>query len=197
VKTPLPVLKDEALAGRTGAVSIHEMRWRHDGHARSEKSVPNQRGIALLFLMAILGASEIRAQEPAATAQHPSHDAPAIVAKNKTNGRAQEHRFWDKKNDWLFAGVGAARTFDYFSTLNLRRRGDQEILLTNEIVDNHAAFAAIEAAGTGVSIGASYLFHRYGHHKLERWTSIVHFGLTTSGAVRNYSLKTAHPKSVP
>jgi len=25
--------------------------------------------------------------------------------------------------------------------------------------DNHAAFAAIEAAGTGVSIGASYLFH--------------------------------------
>ncbi len=94
----------------------------------------------------------------------------------------QEHHFWDKKNDWLFAGVGAARTL---------------ILLTNEIVDNHAAFAAIEAAGTGVSIGASYLFHRYGRHKLERWTSIVHFGLTTSGAVRNYCLKTAHPKSGP
>ena len=90
-----------------------------------------------------------------------------------------------------------ARTFDYFSTLNLRRRGDQEILLTNEIVDNHAAFAAIEAAGTGVWIGASYLFHHYGHHKLERWTSIVHFGLTTSGAVRNYCLKTAHPKIAP
>ena len=108
-----------------------------------------------------------------------------------------EHRFWDKQNDWWFAGVGAARTFDYISTLNLRRRGDQEVLLTNDIVDNHAAFAAIEAAGTGASIGASYLFHRYGHHKLERWTSYVHFGLTTSGAVRNYCLKTAHPKTIP
>jgi len=44
------------------------------------------------------------------------------------------------------------------STLNMRRRGDHEILLTNDLVDNHAAFAVVEAAGTAVSIGASYLF---------------------------------------
>jgi hypothetical protein len=104
-----------------------------------------------------------------------------------------EHRFWDTTNDLLFAGVGAARTLDYFSTLNMRRRGRQEILLTNDVVDNHAAFAVIEAAGTGASIGVSYLFHHYGHHKLERATSIVHIGLATTGAVRNYCLKTAHP----
>jgi hypothetical protein len=178
-------------------ILIREKRQRHEGRARSEKNVLNQRRIAPLFLMAVLGVSEIRAQEPAAATQTPSHDAPAIVAKNMAKGPAQEHRFWDKKNGWLFAGVGASRTLDYFSTLNLRRRGDQEVLLTNEIVDNHAGFAAIEAAGTGVSIGASYLFHRYGHHKLERWTSIVHIGLTTTGAVRNYCLKTAHPKTLP
>jgi hypothetical protein len=104
------------------------------------------------------------------------------------------HRFWDKENDWLFAGVGASRTFDYFSTLNMRQRGRQEILLTNDVVDNHAAFAVIEASATGVSIGAAYLFHHYGHHKLERWTSIVHIGAATTGAVRNYCLKTAHLK---
>lgn len=107
--------------------------------------------------------------------------------------RSDEHRFWDTTNDWLFAGVGASRTLDYFSTLNMRRRGRDEILLTNDVVDNHAAFAAIEAAGTGASIGLSYLFHYYGHHKLERATSIVHIGLATSGAIRNYCLKTAHP----
>ena len=107
--------------------------------------------------------------------------------------RSGEHRFWDRENDVLFAGVAASRTFDYFSTLNMRRRGRQEIFLTNEAVDNHAGFAAIEAAGTGISIGASYLFHRYGHHKLERWTSIVHISLSTSGAVRNYCLKSVHP----
>jgi hypothetical protein len=106
---------------------------------------------------------------------------------------ADAHHFWDKENAWLFAGVGASRTLDYFSTLNFRRRGRQEALLTNDLVDNHAAFAAVEAGGTGLSIGVSYIFHHYNHHQLERWTSIVHIGLATGGAIRNWSLKTAHP----
>ena len=103
-----------------------------------------------------------------------------------------EHRFWDRENDLLFAWVGASRALDYSSTLNFRRRGRDEVFLTNDIVDNHAAFAAIEAGGTAVSIGVSYLFHRYHHHSLERWTSIVHASLATGGAIRNYSLKTVH-----
>src|SRR2546430_1401520 len=49
-----------------------------------------------------------------------------------------EHRFWDRENDLLFAAVGASRTLDYFSTLNFRRRGRNEALLTNDVVDNHA-----------------------------------------------------------
>jgi hypothetical protein len=157
----------------------------------------NLRIILLLAVATSVGASEVCAQAPATEGQASSPIVVPPTGKNQTKQRMQEHRFWDKKNDWLFAGVGAARTFDYFSTLNLRRRGDQEILITNDVVDNHAAFAAVEAAGVGVSIGASYLFHRYGHHKLERWTSIVHFGLATTGGVRNYCLKTAHPKTTP
>jgi hypothetical protein len=157
----------------------------------------NIRRMVLLALTMLVGASRIRAQAPSNETQSTSPGVVPAAAENQAKVETREHRFWDKKNGWLFASVGAARTFDYFSTLNLRRRGDQEVLLTNDIVDNHAAFAAIEAAGTGASIGASYLFHRYGHHKLERWTSIVHFGLTTTGAVRNYCLKTAHPKTTP
>jgi hypothetical protein len=160
----------------------------------------NLRIILLLAVATSVGAREICAQAPAIPATEEQTSSTTVVPptdKNQAGQRTQEHRFWDKKNDWLFAGVGAARTFDYFSTLNLRRRGDQEILITNDVVDNHAAFAAVEAAGVGVSIGASYLFHRYGHHKLERWTSIVHFGLATTGGVRNYCLKTAHPKTTP
>jgi hypothetical protein len=118
------------------------------------------------------------------------------TAKPVSAGRS-EHKFWDRENIALFAVVGGSRALDYSSTLNMRRRGRQEVLLTNEIVDNHPAFAAIEAGGTAISIGASYLFHRYHHHRLERWTSIVHAGLTTAGAVRNYGLKTAHPSSLP
>jgi hypothetical protein len=110
---------------------------------------------------------------------------------------AAEHPFWDRQNVALFASVGASRALDYSSTLNMRRRGLSEILLTNGIVDNHPAFAAIEAGGTALSIGASYLFHRYHHHRLERWTSVVHASLATSGAIRNYSLKPARPSTAP
>ncbi len=145
----------------------------------------------LLFLAC--GANSLNGQQrlllaetDTATAQGISNSAP------KLDIRAQHH-FWDRENGLLFTGVAASRTLDYFSTLNFRRRGHQEIFLTNEAVDNHAGFAFIEAGATGVSIGASYLFHRYGHHRLERWTSIVHIGLATSGAVRNYSLQTVHP----
>jgi hypothetical protein len=132
----------------------------------------------------------------------PVFEIPATTAQQQSNsGNANgqpkrpsfEHAFWDRENGLLFAAVGASRTLDYFSTLNFRRRGRNEALLTNDIVDNHAAFASIEAAATLGSMGVSYLFHRYHHHRLERWTSIVHASLATSGAVRNYCLKTAHP----
>jgi len=110
---------------------------------------------------------------------------------------APDHPFWDRENGLLFAAVGASRTLDYFSTLNFRRRGLNEAFLTNEVVDNHAAFAAIEAGATVVSIGVSYMFHRYHHYRLERWTSIIHASLATTGAVRNYCLKTTHPSPMP
>jgi hypothetical protein len=146
-----------------------------------------------VFLFLACGANSLygqRSLSPAltdTTAQSVSKSAP------KLDLRSRQHRFWDRQNDLLFTGVAASRTFDYFSTLNMRRRGRQEIFLTNDAVDNHAGFAFIEAGATGVSIGAAYLFHRYGHHKLERWTSIVHIGVASTGAVRNYCLKTAHP----
>ena len=147
--------------------------------------------LALLLITTAAMAQDIAAPQPSRpeiNAPSPRHIAPV---------EEQPHRFWDRTNGWLFAGVGVSRTLDYFSTLNMRRRGCQEILLSNEAVDNHAAFAVIEAAGTGVSIGASYLFHRSGHHKLERWTSIVHLSLATAGAARNYSLKTVQVSATP
>lgn len=150
--------------------------------------------IASVLLVAAIAsaAKSLSAQEgtatPASTTKTEAPE-PKPVASPRRDGA---HPFWDNTNGWLFAGVAASRTFDYFSTLNMRRRGRDEILLTNDAVDNHAAFVAIEAAGTGVAIGAAYLFHRSGHHKLERWTSIVHMGLANTGAVRNYCLKTRH-----
>ncbi len=105
--------------------------------------------------------------------------------------QAPSHKFWDKENICLFAGVGGARMLDYASTRYLRDQGDNEVLLTNAIVDNRPLFVGIELAGTAASIGVSYLFHRTGHHTLERWTSIAHIGVGVGGSVHNYLLKPA------
>jgi hypothetical protein len=102
------------------------------------------------------------------------------------------HRFWDRENDFLFAAVAAGRGLDYASTINLRHRGINEALLTNTIVDNHPLFAVIEIGASAASVGVSYVFHRTGHHRLERWTSAIHAGIAVGGAIRNYNLKSAN-----
>ncbi len=150
----------------------------------------------LLTLLGTVGASPLQAQQLRAEPL-PSADLTKISAELPAAPQAPTtqttHRFWDRENDLLFAAVGAGRALDYSSTLNLRRRGVDEIFLTNSIVDNHPLFGGIEASATAASIGVSYLFHRTGHHRLERWTSIVHFSAATVGAARNYALKTRHP----
>lgn len=103
------------------------------------------------------------------------------------------HRFWDRTNLWLFSGVGAMRALDYTSTRNMLRRGREEILLPDDVVNNSAGFAALEAAATATSIGLSYWMHRTGHHSIERWISIVHISVAGFGAVRNYCLDTFPP----
>jgi len=119
---------------------------------------------------------------PTAPAAHPNLD-PANV-------HPTVHRFWDRSNVWLFAGVGFTRGMDYASTRNFQARGRDEILIPDDVVNNSAGFASLEAAATATSVGISYLFHRTGHHKLERWLSIGHIGVTSFGDVRNYCLKT-------
>src|SRR5271168_5179040 len=148
----------------------------------------------------VQGPAQGKAQEP--PQQKPLPDAPSPAADaNQRNGapspaegKPHVHRFWDETNCWLFAGVLGARYLDFASTLNARRRGLNEVLLNNETVDNHGEFAVIEFAGAATSVGVSYIFHRTGHHRLERWTSIIHIGVATFGAVRNFALKTPHPQ---
>ena len=102
------------------------------------------------------------------------------------------HRFWDRTNILLFSGIAVVRGMDYASTRNFQARGRQEILLPDVVVDNSAGFASLEAAATMTSVGISYIFHRTGHHTMERWLSIGHIGVTAFGDVRNYCLVTKH-----
>lgn len=105
----------------------------------------------------------------------------------------QQHRFFDRKNILLFSGVAVFRGLDYASTRNMQARGRQEVLLPDDVVNNSAGFASLEAAAAATSVGISYIFHRTGHHKMERWLSIGHVSVTGFGVAWNYSLKSNHP----
>jgi hypothetical protein len=137
-----------------------------------------------------------------ASSQFDLHTPPAmdetstrlIVEPPPVSPTPETHRFWDRENILLFSGVAIFRGLDYASTRNMQARGRKEILLAPEVVNNDAAFASLEAAGTMTSIGISYIFHRTGHHKLERWMSIGHIGVAAFGDVRNYCLVSKHPR---
>ena len=145
--------------------------------------------LIVMLLVAAFPAPRLRAQEsvPARQGASPS----AAAAGEET--RPQPHRFWDRENAWLFSGVAVSRALDYTSTRNMLARGREEILIPDDVVNSRAGFPALEAAGAATSVGISYIFHHYGHHKLERWVSIVHIGVTTFGAAHNYALKSKHP----
>lgn len=142
------------------------------------------------MLAIVFAFSAAFAMPVAAAAQQPDTSQPQTAAP--TLQRLPTHRFWDRTNILLFSGVGVFRGLDYASTRNFQARGRDEILLPDDVVNNSAGFAALEAAGTATSVGLSYLMHRTGHHTIERWVSIVHIGVTGFGVIRNYSLESKH-----
>jgi hypothetical protein len=146
-------------------------------------------GLGVILSLCSSGALA-RAQGSAVT---PSGGLPKLDNASPSTPRAAfttgTHRFWDKTNLELFAGVTAVRALDFTSTQHFRERGHNEVLLSNSVVDNKPLYASIEGAGVAASIGLAYYLHRTGHHRLERWTSIVHIGVASAGDVHNYLLR--------
>ena len=87
------------------------------------------------------------------------------------------HRFWDRENTMLFAATGALAAADFSVTYSNLARGGRELNpITRQFSGSTPALAtnfALEASGT---VAISYFFHRTGHHKLERWTSLASIG---------------------
>jgi hypothetical protein len=117
---------------------------------------------------------------------------PTVVVLPVPPTAPSTHAFWDRTNLALFSGIAVTRGMDYASTRNFQARGRQEILLPDEVVNNSAGFASLEAAATITSVGISFILHRTGHHTLERWMSIGHISVTGFGDVRNYALESRH-----
>ena len=168
--------------------------------AQKENSLDFSKMAALVLLasMLVMVAGPARADDPRGTSGGsepllPLRSRPMAYIAVAPNPPAKQHTFWDRTNLGLFSGIAVTRTLDYTSTINMQKRGREEILLPDDVVFNRAGFAALEAAATATSIGFSYLLHSTGHHKLEHWLSIGHISVTGFGDVRNYSLHSKRP----
>ena len=144
--------------------------------------------LALLPVIFPVAAATLAATLAAAPADQAALPRPELAILPAPVPPTEIHRFWDWQNLALFSGVAAARTFDYFSTGKFRQKHLKEWFLDDKTVDNRPLFAAIEVAGTALSIGVSYVLHRAGHHRLERWASVLHIGIATAGGIWNCTL---------
>jgi hypothetical protein len=100
---------------------------------------------------------------------------------------APSHKFLDRQNKIAFTVEAVSFAGDSITTNIGLNQGDREM---NPIarpfvgggVGKQAAYWGMSYAG---SIGAAYLFHRTGHHKLERWSTRVVIGVEAFCIVNN------------
>jgi len=116
---------------------------------------------------------------------------PAAVAPISFVSTPQEtpapHRFWDRENSVLFVAVAASGAADFCVTrANLANGGRELNPVARMFTGSTPALAANFTLETGGVVGVSYLFHKTGHHKLERLTSVVNIG--ASGFAVGYGL---------
>jgi hypothetical protein len=112
----------------------------------------------------------------------------APVAKIALPSASTEHKFWDPENRALFASVAALSAADFAVTRSNLQSGGQELNPVTRMFGRSTAGLAANFAGeTAGSIGISYLFHKTGHHRLERVTSMVN--ISGSAAAVAYGLR--------
>jgi hypothetical protein len=117
------------------------------------------------------------------TSADPLRPAPVIAIQPVQFPKPESHPFWDRQNRALFVAVGSMAAADFCVThANLASGGRELNPVTRVFSGSTAGLATNFVLETGGVIGVSYLFHKSGHHKLERLTSYVNVG-ASAGAV--------------
>ncbi len=85
------------------------------------------------------------------------------------------HDFWDGKNRTLFLIHGSLEALDFGITHHNLSRGGRELNPTGKALCESGTAGQLVFFGGGAAgvLGISYLFHRTGHHKLERAFMVV------------------------
>jgi hypothetical protein len=137
-------------------------------------SVISRGSFAVLLCCPAAFSQEISLLLPPETAQ----PAPVVQALPTTPlPEVSNHKFWDRENQILFASVAAGAAADFAVThANLQAGGKELNPVAGFFAGSTTGLAVNFAGETAGSIGLSYIFHKTGHHKLERVVSFANIG---------------------
>ena len=118
----------------------------------------------------------------------PMAAAPMVTTFQPTTlPEAPRHRFWDRENCVLFAANAVFSAADFVVTKDNLHGGGQELNPVTRVFTGSTPRLAVNFAGeTAGVVGLSYIFHKTGHHKLERAVSMLN--MSASGAAVTYDL---------
>jgi hypothetical protein len=141
-------------------------------------------GPGTLILLALLGLGRpVVAQQVSFALLQPGamQPAPIVSSQPVTLPEAPSHRFWDRENSILFASSAAFSTADFFLTRSNLNHGGQELNPVTRVFSGSTAGLAVNFAGeTAGVVGLSYVFHKTGHHKIERVISMLNIGASAA-----------------
>jgi hypothetical protein len=138
-------------------------------------------GTAQQVSVALLEPAEMQPVETQPGEMQPAPLTPAPMVKLAQPVVPREapsaHRFWDRDNSILFAANAALSAADFVVTRDNLRSGGQELNPVTRVFRGSTTGLAMNFAGeTAGVVGLSYVFHKTGHHKLERAVSMLNIG---------------------
>jgi hypothetical protein len=144
--------------------------------------LPSAFAVVLLFVFGNCPTSVAQGPLPEAPTPIPAVEhASAFVSLPRPT--ASEHKFWDRENKLLFFTAAALNSADFAITRSNLQSGGHELNPVVRMFGRSTPGLAVNFVGeTAGVVSVSYFFHRTGHHKLERWVSVVNIS-SSAGAV--------------
>ena len=143
-----------------------------------------------MFSLAFCGGLCAQQASQAFADSQPSDSAadPNLVSRALLPEAAPQHKFWDRDNLTLFSATAALNTADFVATRAILQHGGKELDPAARLFGHSTAGLAVNFAGeTARVIGLSYFFHKTGHHKLERITSMINIGVSAAAVTYDFS----------
>jgi hypothetical protein len=95
---------------------------------------------------------------------------------------ATEHKFFDRRQLFALYVHGGVRTADTIKTCRSIAHGGVEDWIPTQ---SCGGIAAWQAGSVGLALGIGWIFHKTGHHKLERITPWVGTGASATGLTKS------------